>query len=106
MPVQEILNDTAIAAAARRALVDDLAVPDATIRVFSTDGVVRLEGTVTSLQERDEAARAVAAVPGVRRVWNQIGVWPPDVESEVVREMTRELLASRARERVTATNGS
>jgi osmotically-inducible protein OsmY len=44
------------------------------IQVTAHDGTVTLEGTVRSWAERDEAARAAGAAPGVRNVHNQLVV--------------------------------
>jgi len=95
LPMHPARNDEELAAAVRRALLDDMAVPDTTIHSSATDGTILLEGTVTCASERREAERAAASVPGVLGVRNELAVWPSDVESELVRETTREALEAR-----------
>lgn len=90
-PIQN-RNDDEIAYAVCNALLNDLAVPDRTISTAVSSGIVVLEGAVSSSGERAEAGRVTASVPGVVTVLNRIAVWPPDLESELVRETSRELL--------------
>ena len=65
--------DAEIFAEARHALDHRPAVP-ATVRVHVDLGVATLTGTVRLPFERSEAEDAVRAVPGVRRVINEITV--------------------------------
>jgi hypothetical protein len=95
LTVRRTRDDEDLESAVRRALVDDMAVPDRMIHTSASEGTVLLEGAVTCACEREEAERAAASVPGVIAVRNEIAVWPSDVESEVVRETTREMLEAR-----------
>jgi osmotically-inducible protein OsmY len=57
-----------------RALVRNAATDASNIHVDSDGGKVRLSGKVHSLAERDEAARAAWAAPGVHQVENDLSV--------------------------------
>lgn len=63
-------TDSDLAVAVRRALQWDGGVHERQIRSTVSAGVVTLEGTVPSLAQRTEAARAVRGIHGVRRVDN------------------------------------
>jgi osmotically-inducible protein OsmY len=89
-------TDTEIALAIRHALEWDDFVPADRIRSTVVNGIVTLEGTVDVWQERDEAARAVRRLVGVRDVINAIKVVPDRIEAEIVRGAIEEALARRA----------
>jgi osmotically-inducible protein OsmY len=85
-------TDTEIAQAVRQALEWDVLVPDTSIASTVTDGWVTLEGQVERLREREDAERAVRHLQGVRGVTNKLGVRPPTVQPERVREVIEEAL--------------
>ncbi len=106
-------TDADIARAARNALEWDVLVPHERIRTTVTDGVVTLEGDVACWSQRDDAARCVQNLAGVREVRNLIGVEAPTVlaSPQAVRraiEDTLERRAERAAQHVyiTVTDGS
>jgi menaquinone-dependent protoporphyrinogen oxidase len=92
-------TDEVIALAVRRAFVNDVAVPDESIRPSVSDGIVVLQGTVTCAVEREEAERIAGSVTGVRGVRNEIAVWPQDLQSSVIWETIREALQQRTDEK-------
>lgn len=67
-------DDTEVAAAVRAALKWDVFVPDDKIQSTVTGGFVTLKGEVDTYAQRDDAARAVRNLLGVRGVLNQIDV--------------------------------
>lgn len=87
-------RDDDLAAAVRHALLDDQAVPDAAIDVAAADGRVTLDGAVELSAERDEAGRVARRVDGVREVENRLAVWPPDLQSELVRRTVESAIAA------------
>jgi osmotically-inducible protein OsmY len=89
-------TDTEIARAVRSALEWDAFVPDQRIRSNVTDGWVTLEGEVEVLREREDAAKVVRRLEGVKGVWNQITVKPKKVDPLAVRKMIEEALERRA----------
>jgi osmotically-inducible protein OsmY len=89
-------TDTEIARAVRSALEWDAFVPDQRIRSNVSDGWVTLEGDVEYLREREDAARVVRRLDGVKGVWNQIVVRPKKVDPAAVRKMIEEALERRA----------
>ena len=88
----QTVGELVLESAVYRALLDDLAVPASSIHVSVRNGDVLLRGTVTCACEREEAERAAHAVPNVLSVRNELAVWPPDLESELIRETRRELM--------------
>jgi osmotically-inducible protein OsmY len=89
-------TDTEIARAARQALEWDVLVPAEDIQSTVTDGVVILEGTVHLGHQREDAARAVRNLAGVRRVVNNLRVSGPTLGAEDVREEIEQALERRA----------
>ncbi len=92
-------SDPTIAAAVRSALEWDALVPDQCIHSTVSDGWVTLLGTVERWSQREDAARAVHNLTGVRGVTNNItisGVHPVpsriqrDIEDALVRQAERE----------------
>lgn len=67
-------DDSEIAAAVREALKWDVFVPDDKIQSTVTGGFVTLKGEVDLHAQRDDAARAVRNLSGVRGILNQISV--------------------------------
>lgn len=88
--------DTEIAQAVRNALEWDVMVNDERIRSTVANGWVTLEGTVTSLYEREDVERAVCRLAGVRGVTDQIVVTGPSINSDVVQKLIEEALERRA----------
>jgi osmotically-inducible protein OsmY len=91
-------NDTDIAHAVRNAMVWDVFVPDTRIRSTVSNGNVTLEGDVDTWTQRDDAARAVRNLLGVRSVINLIEVKPPVVDALKLRKSIEESLERRARQ--------
>jgi osmotically-inducible protein OsmY len=73
-------TDTEIAQVVRRALEWDVEVPHTRITSTVADGVVTLAGEVDRLSEREDAARAMRYLEGVRGITNLIVVRPPTVQ--------------------------
>lgn len=89
-------TDTAIAAAVRQALTWDVFVPEELIQSTVEDGVVRLRGTVEYPAQREDAARAVRNLAGVRAVDNRIVVKRADVSKGVLRAAIQSALERQA----------
>lgn len=89
-------SDSEIAAAARRALQWDVFVPDAQIQTTVTDGLVRLTGHVAYASQREDAARAVGNLAGVRAVDNLITVDQPKASPQAIRDAIHDALERRA----------
>jgi len=89
-------TDAEIARAVRLTLEWDVFVPDTKIRSTVSDGWVTLEGEVEFLREREDAARAVRNLAGVKGVWNQLLVQTKKVDPSKVRKMIEEALERRA----------
>jgi osmotically-inducible protein OsmY len=86
-------SDADIAGAVRHALERAEPVPQRAIRSTVCDaGHVTLTGTVTTLQQRDDAERAVANLDGVRLVTNQIAVDAPGIAPGQLRSSIRAAL--------------
>ena len=89
-------SDTEIAQAVRQALEWDVFVPEEKIRSTVSDGWVTLEGTVERWSQREDAARAVRNLMGVRGVVNKIAVTPAKPVTEDVRKAIEQVLERRA----------
>ena len=89
-------DDTQIAAAVREALKWDVFVPDDRIQSTVTGGFVTLKGQVDTYAQRDDAARAVRNLSGVRGVLNQIGVTRAEVTPDIVRGAIQDALERHA----------
>jgi osmotically-inducible protein OsmY len=89
-------SDTEIAHAVRNALEWDVFVPDKDIQSTASNGWVTLTGTVETVSEREDAARAVRNLTGVSGVENQITVRQPRVAPERIRAAIEEALERRA----------
>jgi osmotically-inducible protein OsmY len=91
-----VKTDTEIARAVRHALEWDAFVPDKHIRSSVSDAWVTLEGEVEFLREREDAARVVRRLEGVKGVWNQVVVKPRTVDPIALRKMIEDALERRA----------
>ena len=89
-------SDTEIAHAVRNALEWDVFVPDKDIQSTVSNGWVTLTGMVETVAEREDAARAVRNLTGVRGVDNQITVRHPRIAPERIRAAIEEALERRA----------
>ena len=89
-------TDSEIARAIRHALEWDVLVPSNKIHSTVANGWVTLEGDVEFYSERADAERAVAHLPGVRGVTNEIAVCASPVESERVKSLIEDVLERRA----------
>ena len=89
-------SDTEIAHAVRNALEWDVFVPDQDIQSTVSNGWVTLTGMVETVSEREDAARAVRNLVGVRGVDNQITVRQLRVAPERIRAAIEEALERRA----------
>ena len=89
-------SDTEIAHAVRHALEWDVFVPDKAIQSTVSNGWVTLTGAVETVSEREDAARAVRNLTGVRGVDNQITVRQPTVAPDRIRGAIEEALERRA----------
>jgi osmotically-inducible protein OsmY len=86
-------SDADIAEAVRHALEWDVFVPDRRIQSTVCDaGHVTLTGAVATLQQRDDAERAVAHLDGVRLVTNRIEIEAPRVAIGELRSSIRAAL--------------
>ena len=86
-------NDTDLAAAVRSALQWNVFVPDERIKSTVDKGIVTLTGEVETIRERDNAARAIRALPGIRGVENRIVITVPHVSERAVHEAIEAALA-------------
>lgn len=96
LPGSGVRTDTDIAHAVREALVWDVFVPDTRIRSTVTSGAVTLEGDVDTWTQRDDAARAVRNLGGVRSVMNLIEVRAPRVDAAKLRKSIGDALERQA----------
>ncbi len=88
--------DQEIAQAVRSALIWDVYVPDERIKSTVSGGWVTLEGSVDRWQQREDAARCVERLSGVRGVTNQIEFKPPAVAAAEIRTSIEDALTRRA----------
>jgi len=96
LPGGLIRSDSEIAHAVRQALEWDVFVPDTRIMSTVSSGWVTLTGSVDTVSEREDAARAVRNLMGVRGVENRITVSQPRVAPGRIREAIEEALERRA----------
>jgi osmotically-inducible protein OsmY len=89
-------DDTEIAAAVRAALQWDVFVPEEKIQSTVTGGFVTLKGEVDNYAQRDDAARAVRNLSGVRGVMNLILVHRAEVTPGDLRSAIQNALERRA----------
>jgi osmotically-inducible protein OsmY len=91
-----VRNDVEIAQAVRHALEWDAHVPHERIQSAVSNGWIALEGRVELLREREDAERIVRRLAGVRGVYNEITVNPPEARTENVRNAIEDALRRRA----------
>lgn len=89
-------TDTEIAKAVRQTLEWDVLVPDEEIRSTVTDGWVTLDGTVERWSQREDAARAVRNLTGVKGVVNNVTVTFVKPVTDEVRKAIEQALERRA----------
>jgi osmotically-inducible protein OsmY len=89
-------TDPDIARAVEHALLWNAHIPHERIRFTVSNGWVALEGRVEFTHERLEAERTVRRLSGVRGVYNEIVVDPPEVKTENVRQAIEEALRREA----------
>jgi osmotically-inducible protein OsmY len=89
-------TDTEIAQDVRLALEWDAFVPDKNIRSTVSDGLVTLEGEVNTLLQKDDAARAIRSVRGVKGVNNWLTVAAVKADPGKLRKAIEEALERRA----------
>ena len=77
-PPNVAASDVALANSVSELLKGDphLAAATATVLVKVRNGVVRLEGSVTSAHDRDELVERVSQLPGVRSVKDELSLEP------------------------------
>lgn len=85
-------SDADIAKAVRLALEWDVRLPHEQIRSTVSNGCVTLEGTVSYLSQREDAAKAVRYLAGVKAIINAIAVAPPHVVPSEVRKAITDAL--------------
>lgn len=91
-----IHSDAEIARVIRQALVWDVLVPDEQIQTTVSDGWVKLEGMVNSLQQNEDAERAVLNLAGVTGVINALRIESPEIKSEDLVKVVEAALERRA----------
>jgi osmotically-inducible protein OsmY len=89
-------TDAEIAGAVRLALEWDVFVPHEKIRSTVSNGRVTLEGEVRTLQERDDAERAIRPLEGVKGVHNFLFVIPRAADAREIRKSIENALERRA----------
>jgi osmotically-inducible protein OsmY len=89
-------SDTEIAAAVRHALTWDVFVPQDKIQTTVANGVVRLSGSVEDAAQRQDAARAIQNLAGVRAIDNQIAIKRADVSKPALKAAIHDALERRA----------
>lgn len=92
----QVKADQEIAQAVRSALMWDVFVPDDRIKSTVSSGWVTLEGNVDRWQQKEDAARAVERLSGVRGVTNRVEVMPPKVDAAKIRTSIEDALTRRA----------
>jgi osmotically-inducible protein OsmY len=89
-------TDAELARAVRNALQWDVRVPHERIRTTVSNGHVRLEGSVDSWRQREDAERALRHLHQVVSVTNDLVVHASTVDPHAVRETIEEALDRRA----------
>jgi osmotically-inducible protein OsmY len=89
-------TDTEIAQAVRRALQDDVYVPDEDIETTVSNGWVTLVGDVDHYREREDAERAIVRLRGVRGITNMLTVHAKEIPPYAIREAIEQALDRRA----------
>lgn len=96
IPEHDRPTDTEIARAVRDALHWHAFVDDKQIRSTVADGWVTLEGEVGHWFQREDSARALRRLKGIRGVSNRIAVRAPRVAASRIRSSIEEALARQA----------
>jgi hyperosmotically inducible protein len=73
----QAFDDTTITSKVKADFIEDPLTKGREISVTTQHGVVHLSGFVDSRDQRSEAVRVAKAVPGVRRVDDELGLRPP-----------------------------
>lgn len=89
-------SDEEIAHSVRKILEWDVLVPDPQIKSTITDGWVKLEGTVNTLSQKEDAARAVKNMAGVIGITNNLEIESQIAKPEDLRKKIEEALERRA----------
>jgi osmotically-inducible protein OsmY len=89
-------TDTEIAKDVRFALEWDAFVPHQSIRSTVSDGLVTLEGQINTLLQKEDAARAIRSVRGVKGVNNWLTVAPVKADPGELRKSIEQALERRA----------
>ena len=89
-------GDEEIAHWIRKILEWDVLVPDTQIKSTITDGWVKLEGTVNTLSQKEDAARAVKNMAGIIGVTNDLKIESNKADPEDLRRKIEEALERRA----------
>jgi osmotically-inducible protein OsmY len=89
-------GDEEIAHSVRKILEWDVLVPDTQIKSSITDGWVKLEGTVNTLSQKEDAARAVKNMAGVVGITNNLEIESEEAKPEDLRRKIEEALERRA----------
>lgn len=96
LPSSHERDDTDIARTVRSALEWDVFVPSEKIHTTVSNGCVTLEGEVSYMSQREDAARAVRNLVGVKTVVNRLTVAAPSVPTAAVRAAIEGALARHA----------
>jgi len=70
----EIMDDSALTAKVKSALIEDPTTKAGDINVETRQGVVQLSGFVSNQAQKDAAAKVAGAVPGVKSVQNGLSI--------------------------------
>ena len=89
-------SDEEIAHAVRKILEWDVLVPDTQIKSTITDGWIKLEGTVNTLSQKEDTARAVKNLAGIIGITNNLEIESNKAEPEELRRKIEEALERRA----------
>lgn len=89
-------SDAELAKNVRQALEWDFYVPDRDIKSTVSEGRVRLEGEVEHAHQREDAARAIERLHGLRGITNAIRVKPKQVDSGLIHDAIQSALTRRA----------
>lgn len=89
-------GDEEIAHSIRKILEWDVLVPDTQIKSTITDGWVKLEGTVNTLSQKEDAARAVKNMAGVIGITNNLEIESNKAQPEDLHKKIEEALERRA----------
>jgi len=89
-------GDTEIAAAIRQVLIWDAFVPEEKVQTTVANGLVTLRGEVETVAQRQQVARVIGNLVGVRAIDNLILVKRPDVSTSSLRLAIRSALERHA----------